>query len=117
MASPVPSFSSKGKAPILCQAATSFKKKPGSLVLSRSQLAWENSSSNKEAELTFDVRRLNCESILITPLKADPGEAEERWHLAPEALFMSKEGGAKVVLKVGVLDIIGGTNEDSYNFT
>lgn len=30
---------------------------------------------------------------------------------------MSKEGGAKVVLKVGVLDITGGTNEESYNFT
>lgn len=33
------------------------------------------------------------------------------------ALFMSKEGGAKVVMKVGVLDIVGGANEESYNFT
>lgn len=33
------------------------------------------------------------------------------------ALFMSKEGGAKVVLRVGVLDLVGGTNEENYNFT
>lgn len=33
------------------------------------------------------------------------------------ALSVSKEGGAKVVLKVGVLDIVGGSNEEAYNFT
>lgn len=30
---------------------------------------------------------------------------------------MSKEGGAKVVMKVNVLDLPGGSNEESYNFT
>ena len=30
---------------------------------------------------------------------------------------MSKEGGAKVVMKVGVLNIVGGSNEESFNFT
>ena len=118
MASPIPSSSSKGKAPILCQAATSFKKKPGSLVLSRSQLAWENnSSSNKEAELTFDVRRLNCEGTSLERCRPQQREELRSDVTSPTALFMSKEGGAKVVLKVGVLDIVGGTNEDSYNFT
>ena len=33
------------------------------------------------------------------------------------ALFTSKEGGAKVVLKVNILDLPRGSNEESYNFT
>jgi hypothetical protein len=51
----------KGKAAILCQAATSYKKKGGNLVLSKTALIWnQQGSSNPDGELSFDAQRLNC---------------------------------------------------------
>lgn len=108
-----PSTASKGKSSVLCAAATAFKKKPGQLTLTKTHLVWNLQGSDKaEGELSFDNARLNCENI-----KLAAGIYSCLICISSAALFMSKEGGAKVVLKVGVLDITGGTNEESYNFT
>lgn len=59
-----PASTSKGKASVLCTAATAFKKKPGQLTLTKAQLIWNIQGSDKpDGELSFDNARLNCEAM------------------------------------------------------
>lgn len=63
MASPT---KGKEKSNTLCQAATSYKKKNGQLILTKSNLIWSLQGSTKaDGELNFDIRRLNCERTHI----------------------------------------------------
>ncbi|GAA5962778.1 hypothetical protein JCM3765_001514 [Sporobolomyces pararoseus] len=75
---------------VICSAQTSYKKKPGLLQLTSQALTWTASSSNSP-ELT-----------VLTPQMT--------------ALFASKEGGPRVMLKIA-FTTSQTTGEDSYNFT
>ncbi|GAA5935246.1 TFIIH/NER complex subunit TFB1 [Sporobolomyces koalae] len=75
----------------LCTAQTSYKKRPGALHLSATELYWAPATSPTAHELSVPATAMT-------------------------ALFASKEGGARVMLKIAFTPTRAG-GDDSYNFT
>lgn len=58
-----PSSSSTSSPGLLCSASTSYKKKPGTLTLTKKALTWSPSTPGQAEELVINGSRLNCPSL------------------------------------------------------
>lgn len=97
---PSSSIGGTGGSPgILCTAAASYKKKAGSLTLTKKILSWTPAVEGVD-DIEIQNGRLNCASRHLAKCSRTMGA--DRFERRA-ALFSSKEGGAKVMIRVGVL--------------